>query len=458
MILFKSFKLIKDLYLKIKKLGFNIFFKIFNCLLLFIPKNFKNFNQKVKIIFFSFNFDLNDDISKIRLILKSFLSLNNSKLEYNEKRDLFFFVLNVCKINIDDSFLNRYFYVISDKDRASSKQIDLIKIVKNYNDNDFHSLVMLKKISYALGLYKLSFYLRLFLERKVLKSNSQNKQDLIYKFNVSLFLNNEKVFKSTSEKLDKNFFLNRSCQVFNPKDCYSFFFQNKNFSANKYLNTSDLQYKEIIENKTVAIIGPSNSLLNQKDQIDNFDIVIRMNQEEPLEKSFADFIGTKMDINYFGGGLIHNRKEKVFDFINESKIKFVCFKNDKTVEDYNLPNVKARQWFEFPWSFECSHMMIQNILLDLLCFNPKKIKLFNIDFYLGKKKYLSNKYKLGVYSRSPVFDLHDPYVNYKVVKFLYEKGIIEVDANIEKILKYSNRYYVKILEEVNKDTAFNLIY
>ena len=41
MILFKSFKLIKDLYLKIKKLGLNIFFKILNCLHLFIPKNFK---------------------------------------------------------------------------------------------------------------------------------------------------------------------------------------------------------------------------------------------------------------------------------------------------------------------------------------------------------------------------------------------------------------------------------
>ena len=110
-----------------------------------------------------------------------------------------------------------------------------------------------------------------------------------------------------------------------------------------------------------------------------------MNQEAPLENSLKEFIGTKTDINYFGGGLIHNRKEKVFDFIKDSKMQFVCFKNDKTLEDYNLTKVKARQWFEFPWSFECSHMMIQNILLDLLCFNPKTIKVFNVDFYLGKK-------------------------------------------------------------------------
>ena len=137
--------------------------------------------------------------------------------------------MNLCNINIDDSFIDKYFYLISDKNRATSKQIDLIKIVKNYSHNDFYSLVMLKKISYALGLYKFSFYLRLFLERKVLKLNSQNKQDLIFKFNVSLFLNNEKVFKSTSEKLDKNLFFNRSCKVFNPKDCYSFFFKIKIF-------------------------------------------------------------------------------------------------------------------------------------------------------------------------------------------------------------------------------------
>ena len=458
MILFKSFKFIKGLHLKIKKLGLNIFFKILNCLHLFTPKNFKNFNKMAKIVFFSFYLDLNDDYSKIKLIMQTFKSLNNSKLEYDEKRNLFYFVLKLCKINIDESFLDKYFYLISDKNRASSKQIDLIKIVKNYNDNDFYSLNILKKLSYALGLYEFSFYLRLFLERKVLNLNSQNKQDLIFKFNVSLFSNNKKVFKLTSEKLEKKLFFNRSCKVFNPKYCYSFFFQNKNFSENKYLNTQDLEYKEIIENKRIAIIGVSNSLLNQKDEIDNFDIVIRMNQDEPLKKSLTNFIGTKTDVNYFGGSLISDRKEKVFDFINESKMQFVCFKNDKTLEDYNFTKVKARKWYEFPWVFECSHMMIQNILLDLLCFNPKTIKVFNVDFYLGKKKYISDNYKLGVNSRIPVFDLHDPFVNYRIVKFLYEKGIIEVDPNMEKILKYSNRYYVKILEQNNRKLLFNSIY
>ena len=81
-----------------------------------------------------------------------------------------------------------------------------------------------------------------------------------------------------------------------------------------------------------------------------------------------------------------------------------------------------------------------------------------MDFYLGKKKYLSNNYKVGIYSRSPVFDLHDPYVNYRVVKMLYQKKIIEVDPNIDKILNYSNRFYITNLENVNRETAFNLIY
>ena len=458
MILYKSYKLIKKSYVIIKNLGLNILFKTVNLFYLINPKNYKNFSHRVKIYSASLNIDLTDDILKIRLILKIFISLNKTDLKFNQKKFLFCYVLNLCNIYIDKLFLEKYFHLISDKELAIKNQIELIKIFKNNCNSDFYSLVMLKKVSYAFGLYKFSFYLRLFLEKKVLKLDSPKKQDLIFKFNVALFSNKEKIFKSTTEKLSQNLFFNRNCKVFDPKECYSFFFQKKNLFKSNHFNSMDLRFGNIIKNKRIAIVGPSNSLLNQRDEIDNFDVVIRMNQEAHLEKSLADYIGTRTDVNYFGGALIESRKEKVFDFINESKIQLVCFKNEDTFEALNSTKITTRQWFEFPWSFECSHMMVQNILLDLLCFSPKTIKLFNVDFYLGKKKYLSDKYKVGIYSRSPVFDLHDPFVNYRVVKFLYEKGFIEADPNIKKILKYSNRLYIKILEDVNRETAFNLIY
>ncbi len=458
MILYKQIFVLRGIVSNIENKASNIFIKLLNFLNLLSLRNFNCFSGKIKILLFSIKLDLKDDVEKIRLILKSFIFINNSDLKFDEKKMLFVFTLNTCKINLSKFFIDEYFYLISDKNLASNNQIKLIKNIKKLKDNDLYSLIMLKKLSYALGLYKLSYYLRLYLERIVLNSKDKDKKNLILKLNVSLFADKKNIFLKTANLLEKNLFFNRVCKIFNPKECYSVFFDNNKFSQNSNLNKKDLEFMKLIKNKKVAIIGPSNSKLYQRDEIDSYDVVIRMNQEREIENSLLDFVGTRTDVNYFGGGLIASRRDKVFNYIKNSEIKFVCLKNEFSINNYSLKNIPARQWFEFPWNFECSHMMVQNILLDLLCFNPAKIKLFNVDFYLGKKKYLSNNYKVGIYSRSPVFDLHDPYVNYRVVKMLYQKKIIEVDPNIDKILNYSNRFYITNLENVNRETAFNLIY
>lgn len=461
MTLYNLFISNKEIILKTKILFKNFLLKLKNLIYLIISNDYKNFNKKITIYKESLSFDLNDDVSKIKLILNSYLLIRNLKISFEQKKKLFLFCLKICEIKLNKNFIDRYFYFILDRSVSQKNQIKMIKDVKMLYLNETYSLVMLKKISYAFGLYKFSYYLRLYLEKRILNLKQNNKTNLIYKLYISLYYNKEKIFKNTVDLLSDKFFLNRNCKIFHPNNCYSFFFKNSSFKNNLYFNERDNIFKKIIENKSIAIIGPSNSDLDQKEEIDNFDIVIRMNQEAQLENNLEKFIGTKTDVIYFGGGLIHSRKKVVFDFIKKTNVKFVCFKNNKTVNEFRYNKILSRQWLEFPWSFDSSHMMIQNILFDIICFNPKKIKVFNVDMYVGKKKYISNKYKAGINSRSPVFDLHDPYVNYRIIKFFYYKNLIEVDTNVKKILNYSDRLYIKTLEEVNKENvfpAFNLIY
>ena len=61
-----------------------------------------------------------------------------------------------------------------------------------------------------------------------------------------------------------------------------------------------LTLKELTENKTVALVGPSISLLDHSygDEIDSADIVIRTNKALPLDPTLSTHIGTRCDVLY----------------------------------------------------------------------------------------------------------------------------------------------------------------
>ena len=59
-----------------------------------------------------------------------------------------------------------------------------------------------------------------------------------------------------------------------------------------------IQLKDILDNKRIAIIGPSPSLLenNNGDLIDSYDIVIRIKKGFPIPDKLKIHLGTKIDI------------------------------------------------------------------------------------------------------------------------------------------------------------------
>ena len=85
MILYKQIFVLRGIVSNIENKASNIFIKLLNFLNLLSLRNFNCFSGKIKILLFSIKLDLKDDVEKIRLILKSFIFINNSDLKFDEK-------------------------------------------------------------------------------------------------------------------------------------------------------------------------------------------------------------------------------------------------------------------------------------------------------------------------------------------------------------------------------------
>ena len=91
------------------------------------------------------------------------------------------------------------------------------------------------------------------------------------------------------------------------------------------IKNHNLKYRSFLEDKTVAIIGPASSVLFEEngDEIDKYDVLIRINRGSELVDDKKEFVGSRTDVLYnsldfdplSGGNL---------SAIKNSNIKFIC--------------------------------------------------------------------------------------------------------------------------------------
>ena len=97
---------------------------------------------------------------------------------------------------------------------------------------------------------------------------------------------------------------------------------------------------------------------------------------------------------------------------------------------------------------------LQNMLADLLLYQPQEIKVFSIDMRLTNKRDIS----YGIMGES-FWDRyypkasHDPYSNYLFIEYLYSNNLISVDSKLKKILDLGIVDYMMQLQEVYKNKA-----
>ena len=225
--------------------------------------------------------------------------------------------------------------------------------------------------------------------------------------------------------------------------------------SHESLDTSALEKSNmlnLVKNKRIIIIGPAyDEEINTKNQ---YDVCVSAN--------FLSGRDDKVDISYYGNIIKDVGAKKVLTSFKD--LEFACV----TPEFLKLLNLTPIQALKVRGiekdlrllllNFRSRPNMIQDIVIDLLKHNPKKIYLCGINFYINKKIYRDNLYSKFFSSekknKSILENLrvaHDPFSNFIILKNIWINGLIDVSKEVEKIISLSEIEYAKKLE-MSKDT------
>lgn len=215
------------------------------------------------------------------------------------------------------------------------------------------------------------------------------------------------------------------------------FFSPSNYAlSNLFLKNKEITFFKYIHNMSIAVVGPAYSSSLSGNEIDNFDLVVRLN-ETKITESNKHIIGSRTDIMYLGSYSL-NRAIKIVEYYKD--LKWIVSKEHL----YDSNQVNYRQLIFNPSFILGYPQMLSYLLYDLLIFNPKIIKLFNFDLYLNNNKYLEPNYPNNTSIES--FSEHNMISQFIYVKEIYLNGLISVDENMDYLLRLSTEDYLNRFE------------
>jgi len=239
-----------------------------------------------------------------------------------------------------------------------------------------------------------------------------------------------------------------------------------------FLNKYKQLYSDFLKNKTVALVGPAESIIGtgKGDIIDKFDIVVRLNKSLPLPKDMKNDIGTKTSILYNSLNTIDFPGQNKFSnrFLKEHEIQFISCPYPIEIELFrnDILNYIKRNNFGIPFktmdlnSYKSLERSIQTrpftgtcAIVDLLSYDLKLLYITGLDFYTTKyyKKYriITDQQQLNTQNNI----IHKSYPQLNLLKHisLFDQRVY-IDNYLDQLL-YKDYYYV--LNKLNK-INFNL--
>lgn len=221
------------------------------------------------------------------------------------------------------------------------------------------------------------------------------------------------------------------------------------FKRNKNL---DKTYYNLINGKSVAIVGPAPSDEMLGKEIDKFDIVIRLNYRGDDFMPEHNEFGSRIDVSYYNTENAKNlAKMNQIDFLK--KLKFIVFKGNNELYSRFKNNKVKKLIMRDEFVFLGSLNMIPLTIIDILAYNPKRVKVFKTNFFLSKNLYakgyqLEKNMIFSLSKRWRSFAMHNVVSQIKVVKNLYHNGRVKLDKSCQDVLDLPEKKYIKEIQRI----------
>ena len=239
-------------------------------------------------------------------------------------------------------------------------------------------------------------------------------------------------------------------------DKQEFLYQLRSPASDLRLNQeNEQQFLHFLKGKNVAVVGPANSDEITGDEIDGFDIVIRLNFRSDIKLPKKNH-GSKTDISYYS--IAHFQRYPVLIAEAIDNLEWCCMKLERDASSLRstkvveIKNNKIRAFFTRDQQLlNGSLNMVPNASMDALTFNPARLKIFCTDLFIGShiKSYVSDpihKQFLSDHSITDSCRTHDCFSNFLFLQRLYDLQIVEVDEKLKKILELDIEEYASILQ------------
>jgi len=212
-------------------------------------------------------------------------------------------------------------------------------------------------------------------------------------------------------------------------------------------NKEDRKFARYIKDKSIAIVGPASSAKSPEEEINSFDIVIRNNLVSEAYAPKGIKGQYRAECSYYNGWVSNEINKK-----NQSRFleqyDYCIFKSlDFDYQKDFKKKGKAREVKMPVFFFNGSPNMIPIILYDLLNFEPSRVKLFNVNFYLARTIYNKDYYNKDMFKGRRSLAAHDALSNFNFVRNIWKADLIETDEECTSVLEMSPQEYCKRLEE-----------
>lgn len=194
-------------------------------------------------------------------------------------------------------------------------------------------------------------------------------------------------------------------------------------------------FAEFIRGKSVAIVGPVDVGLDNGCEIESFDLVIRFNPRSAVVLASERF-GQRTDIGYYSTINIATGESGYLKAMNSLLWVVVEDRKRADLEWLSKVFVPVREHIR-GWSYDVPFLFgtpnaVQRVLLDILRFQPSRVKIFNTNFYLTSN--FSGGYRDCQMNMFPGLAIHDPVSNFLFTRKCLHNWNVEADAVASEVL------------------------